>query len=78
VQAFARGRSRFAFTGTLAVRLQKGITLGATRADLVLDIYNLPGMQKETGEYVVSGPRFRETTRRQPPRSVHLGVRVTR
>ena len=77
IQAFPRGRSRFAFTGTLDIRVQKGVRLGATRLDAILDVYNLPDMQKETEEYVFTGPRFRQTTAIQPPRSGHLGVRVS-
>lgn len=77
IQSFPRGRSRFAFTGTLDVRLQKRLTLGRARVDVMLDVYNLPNMRKETEEDVVTGPRFRETTAVQPPRSAHLGLRVT-
>jgi len=45
--------------------------------DLFLDTYNLLNMSNEVEEYVVTGPRFRETTAVQPPRSFHLGARVT-
>ena len=77
IQAFPNGRSRFAFTGTLDVRLQKGFTIGRGRVDAILDAYNLLDMRKEVEEYVVTGVRFRETTLRQPARVFHLGVRVT-
>jgi hypothetical protein len=77
VQAFPRGRSRFAFTGTLDLRLAKGIRLGAAQVDVLLDAYNLAGMRKEVEEYVVTGPRFRDITAVQPPRSVHVGARVS-
>jgi hypothetical protein len=76
IQAFANGRSRFAFTGTLDMRLQKGIALGSGRLDVVLDVYNLLDMKKEVEESVVSGPRFRETTAVQPPRAAHVGLRM--
>ena len=76
IQAFANGRSRFAFTGTLDVRLQKGFAAGARRVDAILDAYNLLNMTKEVEEYVVTGPRFRETTAIQPPRAIHLGLRL--
>ena len=76
VQAFARGRSRFAFTGTIDVRLQKSITLAGSRVDTFVDLYNLPDMRKETEEYVVTGLRFREASAVQPPRAIHLGLRV--
>jgi hypothetical protein len=77
VQAFPRGRSRFAFTGTLDVRLQKGIRLGGNRLDVIVDVYNVPNMRKEMEEYVVTGPRFRESVAVQPPRSIHFGVRAS-
>ncbi len=77
IQAFANGRSRFAFTGTLDVRLQKGFAIGATRLAAIFDAYNLLNMTKEVEEYVVTGDRFRETTAVQPPRAFHLGVRMT-
>ena len=44
--------------------------------DVFLDTYNLLNMSNEVEEYVVTGPRFRETTAVQPPRSFHLGARV--
>lgn len=75
VQAFARGRSRFAFTGTLDLRLQKRIRLGGG-LDVLLDVYNLLNMRKEVEEYVVTGPRFRTPLAVQPPPSVHVGLRV--
>ena len=76
IQAFANGRSRFAFTGTVDMRLQKGIALGAARLTLILDVYNLLNMNKEVEEYVVTGPRFRMTTAVQPPLAMHAGLRV--
>jgi hypothetical protein len=77
IQAFANGRSRFAFTGTLDVRLQKGFSLGSRRVDAIADVYNLLDMRKEVEEYVVTGDRFRTPTAVQPPRAVHLGFRIT-
>lgn len=77
IQAFANGRSRFSYRSTVDVRLQKGITAGRTRLDLILDAYNLLNMATEVEEYVVTGPRFRETTAVQPPRSFHVGARVS-
>jgi hypothetical protein len=76
VQAFANGRSRFAFTGTLDVRLQKGLSAGGARVDGILDVYNVLGMTKEVEEYVVTGNRFRTPTAIQPPRTFHVGVRL--
>jgi len=77
VRAFANGRSRFAFTGTLDVRVQKGFAIGRARVDAILDVYNVLDMKKEVEERVVTGLRFRETTAVQPPRSFHVGVRLS-
>ena len=64
VQAFANGRSRFAFTGTLDIRLQKGFRIGSSRVDAIADLYNVLDMRKEVEEYVVTGDRFRTANRR--------------
>ena len=77
IQTFPRGRSRFSYRATLDVRLQKQIAIGVTKLDLIADAYNLLNAASEVEEYVVTGPRFREITAVQPPRSFHLGARVT-
>lgn len=76
IQAFPRGRSRFSYRATLDVRFQKRIELGVTQLDLIADAYNLLNASSEVEEYVVTGPRFRDITAVQPPRSFHLGARV--
>jgi len=77
VRGFATGRSRFTFRSTLDVRLQKRIASRGAALDLFLDTYNLLNRSNEVEEYVVTGPRFRETTAVQPPRAFHLGARVS-
>jgi hypothetical protein len=77
VQAYPNGGTRFTFTGTLDLRVQKGVRIGAGRLDVMLDAYNLLTRSNEVEEYVVTGPAFRTSTAIQPPPSVHLGVRVT-
>jgi hypothetical protein len=77
VQGHANGRSRFAFTGTFDVRLQKGIAAGGRRFDLILDAYNLLNMAKEVEEYVVTSTTYRAITAVQPPRVFHVGLRAT-
>ena len=76
IQAFPNGRSRFAFTGTLDVRVQKGFAFGGRQLDLILDAYNVLNMTKEVEEYVVTGSRFRTTTFVQPAQVLHVGVRL--
>jgi hypothetical protein len=77
VQAYPNGGTRFTFTGTLDLRVQKGIRLGASRLDVMLDAYNLLTRSNEVEEYVVTGAAFRTSTAIQPPPSIHLGVRVS-
>jgi len=78
IRAFRSGKSRFTFTGTLDIRVQKGVTLpGGGRAALVIDGYNVINMDKEVEEWVVTGPDFRTPTAAQPPRAIHIGLRVS-
>ena len=77
VQAYPNGGTRFTFTGTLDLRLQKGFTIRSTRLDVVFDAYNLLTRSNEVEEYVVTGPDFRTSTAIQPPHSLQMGLRVT-
>jgi len=77
IQAYPNGGSRFTFTGTLDLRVQKGFRFDRGRVDAFLDAYNLFTRNNEVEEYVVSGSLFRTPTAIQPPASVHVGVRVS-
>jgi hypothetical protein len=77
VRAYPSGGTRFTFTGTLDLRVQKGFRIGTSRLDVIVDAYNLLTRSNEVEEYVVTGPAFRTSTAIQPPHSVHLGARVT-
>ena len=78
VRAFRSGKSRFTFTGTLDLRVQKGVALpGGGRAVLLIDGYNVLNLDKEVEEWVVTGPAFRTPTAAQPPRAIHLGMRFS-
>jgi TonB dependent receptor len=77
IRAFADGRTRFTFSGTLDARLQKGFAMGGARVDAILDGYNLLNMAKEVEEFPVTGPTSRLTAAVQPPRALHVGIRVT-
>lgn len=77
VRAFRGGNSRFTFTGTLDLRVQKGVVLpGGGRGVLVIDGFNVINMDKEVEEWVATGPDYRTPTAAQPPRAVHIGLRV--
>jgi hypothetical protein len=75
IRAFASGDSRFMFIGTLDARLQQDVTRGSNRVQIVLDIYNLPGLSYAVEEQATQPPDVRITTAVQPPRTVHLGMR---
>ena len=77
VRAYAAGDARFMYTGTLDVRVQKSLKIGATAVDLFVDAYNLPNMANEVEERVVTGsPAFRDITAVQPPLAIHVGLRL--
>ena len=77
VRAFGNGETRFTFTGTVDARLQKGFVRPGFRVDAILDAFNLLNLVYEVEEVTVSGPTSRQTSAIQPPRAIHLGVRVS-
>jgi hypothetical protein len=76
VQAFPRGRLRYAFNMTVDVRLEREFPLGPARLGLAVDAFNLFNQTLQTGEDVTSGPRFRTPTFVQPARTIVLEGRV--
>lgn len=77
VRAFVNGDSRFTFTGTLDLRVQKGFRLGREHVDLVVDAFNVLNLQYEVEERTATLPDVRPPTALQPPPAVHVGLRVT-
>jgi hypothetical protein len=76
VRAFRNGRTRFTFEMTVDARLQKGFTIGGRRVDAIVDAYNLFGEYLEVEEITVSGPTSRQKSASQPPRAIHVGIRI--
>jgi hypothetical protein len=76
VRAFRNGRTRFTFEMTVDARLQKGFTIGGHRASVIFDAYNLFNQYLEVEEITVSGPTSRLKSASQPPRAIHLGIRI--
>jgi hypothetical protein len=76
VRAFPNGDSRFTYTATLDARLQKGFAMGGVRLNLFADAYNVLNLAKEVEEDTTAPPDVRITTAVQPPRAVHVGLRV--
>ncbi len=77
VRAFPSGNSRFKFVGTLDGRLQKRFPFGERSFGLFIDAYNVLNMHNAVEEDVAGPPDVRTPMANQPPRSIHLGVRVT-
>jgi hypothetical protein len=77
VRAFASGDSRFRFTGTLDLRVQKGFAAAGARLAAVLDAYNVLGLRYDVEEVLTAPPDVRIPTAVQPPRAIHLGAKLT-
>jgi hypothetical protein len=43
----------------------------------MIDGYNVLNLDKEVEEWVVTGLTFRTPTAAQPPRAIHLGLRLS-
>lgn len=76
VRAFPNGDSRFTYTATLDARLQKLFVVSGKRLAAVLDAYNLVNMANEVEEVTTAPPGVRIASAVQPPRTIHVGVRV--
>jgi hypothetical protein len=76
VRSYRNGGSAFKYQGTLDVRVQRAFRMGPATLTAGVDVYNLPGLQNEVSEYVVGGPRFRQSTAIQPPRTGLVSVRL--
>jgi hypothetical protein len=76
IRAYRNGRTRFAYTLTTDARLQVPFTAAGLRLVAVWDVFNLLNLSNEVEEYVVTGPDFRAPAALQPPRAMHLGVRI--
>jgi len=76
IRAFRNGRSRFTFTATGDLRVQKGIEAGTHHLDLILDAYNFLNLALQVEEDVRTGPTWRRTTAVQPPLAIRAGLRI--
>ena len=77
IRAFRNGKTRFTYTLTIDVRLQKQIAVGERTLAIVIDAFNLVNKAKEVEEFPVSGPLSRLTAAVQPPRAIHIGAKFT-
>jgi hypothetical protein len=76
VRSYRNGGSAFTYQGTLDARVQRAFRMGGATLTAGVDVYNLPGLHNEVTEYVVAGPRFRQSTATQPPRTGLVSVRL--
>jgi hypothetical protein len=76
ISAYRAGRTRFQYSGSLDVRIEKGFNVGRHAAAVRFEAYNLPNMANEVEENAVYSPAFRQTTAVQPPRVVRLGFHM--
>ncbi|HZR23105.1 MAG TPA: hypothetical protein VFA59_05905 [Vicinamibacterales bacterium] len=76
VRAFDNGGSRFTFTATLDVRLQKEFAAAGHRVAVFVDGFNVTNRSDEVEERAVTGSGFRVPTLLQPPRTFHIGARL--
>jgi hypothetical protein len=77
IRAFRNGRTRFTYTLTIDVRLQKGFAVGRYRVTGLIDVFNLLNKAIEVEEFPVTGPLSRLTAASQPPRAIHVGARLS-
>jgi hypothetical protein len=77
VRAFPNGDSRFTYTATLDVRLQKIFTFRRHHLAAFIDAYNLTNLANEVEEVTTSAPGVRIASALQPPLAIHVGMRAT-
>ncbi|HTK30175.1 MAG TPA: TonB-dependent receptor [Vicinamibacterales bacterium] len=76
IRAFRDGKTRFTYTMTVDARLQKAFTIDRYSVAAMLDVYNVFNQHTEIEEFPVSGALSRTTTAIQPPRAIHVGLRL--
>ena len=76
LHAYSIGRTRFTYTLTLDVRVEKELTIGGRRAAVHVDVFNATRHLNEVEEDVLTTPAFRRSTAMQPPLTVRVGFRI--
>jgi len=75
VTAYPAGRTRFTYTLTTDVRVEKRLTFSGWHASIRVDVFNVPNLASEVEENVLTGPAFRDSVLVQPPRNVRVGLK---
>ncbi|MGE3507299.1 MAG: hypothetical protein AB7N65_00255 [Vicinamibacterales bacterium] len=76
IRAFAAGDSRFRFIAALDLRLSKAFTLQGRQLELIVDGYNVTAQDWDVEERAAQAPNDRTPIAYQPPRLLHVGIRV--
>jgi hypothetical protein len=77
IRAFANGKTKFTYTATLDLRVQKVMTWSGHDVTLGVESYNTTNLRNEVEEDMTTGPRWRTPTFTQPPRVIRLTAGIT-
>ncbi len=76
IHAYRTGRTRYTYTLTLDLRLQKALRVLGREAAVMVDVFNATQHKNEVNEDAATTPLFRLSTAVQPPMTARLGFRV--
>lgn len=77
IHAYRVARTRYTYTLTLDMRLQKSFTVAGHTAAVRLDVFNATQHTNEVEENALTTPIFRLSTAVQPPLTFRLGLRYS-
>lgn len=75
IHAYRTGRTRYTYTLTLDVRLQKTLRVMGREAAVMVDVFNATQHKNEVNEDAATTPLFRLSTAVQPPMTARVGFR---
>jgi hypothetical protein len=76
IHAYRVARTRYTYTLTLDMRLQKSFAVGGGTVAVRLDVFNATQHTNEVEEDALTTPNFRLSSAVQPPLTFRLGMRV--
>jgi len=76
INGYRLGRTRFTFTFSLDMHVEKTFSVGRGRVAAIVEVFNLLDTDKEVEEDVTTGSTFRVPAATQPPRAARIGVKV--
>lgn len=75
IHAYRTGRTRYTYTLTLDLRLQKTLRIMGREAAVMVDVFNATQHKNEVNEDAATTPLFRLSTAVQPPMTARVGMR---